>query len=314
MNITVYDGAETIGGNKIYVEEGGRGVFLDFGMNFARYGEYFAEFLSERSVRGIHDPLYLGLIPGLNIYRSDLIPSDVDVTQYPKLNVEAVLLSHAHLDHCGNVGYLHESIPLVASATTLAILKAMRDSGRPSAGGEVVYYSPKEFSDDSRVLKSPYGKSYRGRDFICTDNISNELRDFLYIKPGQESKNAKKLESGEICCIGDRELPFDVRAFEVDHSIYGATACILYGDTAIAYTGDIRLHGKKGDETRKFVKEAKNVPALITEGTRVSREEDINVSEKDVYQNCLKVVEDNKGLVIADFSPSGLLSKKLRET
>ncbi len=84
MNITVYDGAESIGGNKIYVEENGRGVFLDFGMNFARYGEYYAEFLSDRSTRGIHDPLYLGFIPKLNIYRSDLIPSDVDLSGYPQ--------------------------------------------------------------------------------------------------------------------------------------------------------------------------------------------------------------------------------------
>ncbi len=28
MNLTIYDGAETIGGNKINIEENGRGVFL----------------------------------------------------------------------------------------------------------------------------------------------------------------------------------------------------------------------------------------------------------------------------------------------
>jgi hypothetical protein len=31
------------------LEEEGRGLLLDFGMNFARYGEYFQEFLKERS-------------------------------------------------------------------------------------------------------------------------------------------------------------------------------------------------------------------------------------------------------------------------
>lgn len=220
MEITIYDGAETIGGNKIYVEENGRGVFLDFGMNFARYGEYFAEFLSERSTRGIHDPLYLNLIPELNIYRSDLIPSDVDLSGYPKLNVEAVLLSHAHLDHCGNAGYLHETIPLVASATTLAILKAMRDSGRSKVGSEIAYHSPRHPTEDSRVLNTSSSSKdpYVGRDAICVDRLNDEVRDFLCFKPGQESKNTKKLEPGEICCIGDRELPFDVKAFEVDHS------------------------------------------------------------------------------------------------
>jgi len=36
MIITIYDGADTIGGTKIHIEEN-NGLFLDFGMNFARY-------------------------------------------------------------------------------------------------------------------------------------------------------------------------------------------------------------------------------------------------------------------------------------
>ena len=134
MEIRIYDGATTIGGNKIYVEEGGKGLFLDFGMNFAKYGDYFQEFLRERATRGIHDLLHLDLIPKLNVYRTDLIPSDVDVTRFPKLNVEAVLLSHAHMDHCGNIGLLHERIPVIATPTTLAVLKAMRDTSHSLSG------------------------------------------------------------------------------------------------------------------------------------------------------------------------------------
>ena len=53
-SITVYDGTKTIGGNKIYVEENGKGVFLDFGYNFAKYREYFEEFLTDRPSRGIY--------------------------------------------------------------------------------------------------------------------------------------------------------------------------------------------------------------------------------------------------------------------
>jgi mRNA degradation ribonuclease J1/J2 len=34
-SLTVYDGAHCIGGNKIHLEENGRGILLDFGMNFA---------------------------------------------------------------------------------------------------------------------------------------------------------------------------------------------------------------------------------------------------------------------------------------
>ncbi|MEM3928557.1 MAG: ribonuclease J [Archaeoglobaceae archaeon] len=305
MKITIFDGADTIGGNKIYVEENDRGVFLDFGMNFARYSKYFEEFLRERSVRGIHDPLHLGLIPRLNIYRSDMIPSDVDLSSYPKLNVEAVLLSHAHLDHFGNIAYLHEGIPIVASPASLAILKAMRDSGKQTGGSEIPYYSPRKHCEDERVLMAIQSKKqpYLGRNLICTKKIEEDLNKFLCLRPGQES--GKKIDTGKICCLEEKDLSFEIRAFEVDHSVYGSLGYILCGNIAIAYTGDIRLHGKKGGETRKFVREARNAGVLIVEGTRAGRE-DYNVTEGEVFENCLKAVERAKGLVIADFSPRNI--------
>ena len=57
-SITVYDGVKTIGGNKIYVEENRKGVFLDFGMNFKKYHHFYQEFLKEGSSRGIYDLMY----------------------------------------------------------------------------------------------------------------------------------------------------------------------------------------------------------------------------------------------------------------
>ncbi|AIY89256.1 MBL fold metallo-hydrolase RNA specificity domain-containing protein [Geoglobus acetivorans] len=304
MRITVYDGAETIGGNKIYVEENGKGVFLDFGMNFAKYGKYFAEFLNERSVRGIHDLLYLNLIPRLNIYRSDLIPSDVNMSDYPKLSVEAVLLSHAHVDHCGNIALLDESIPIMASPMSMAMLKAMRDVSSSGIGSEVAYFNVREhMEDDRRILITDRSKPYKGRDLICTDRIPDELAEFMCYRPGQEGRNAKKLNPGNLCHVHDHGLSFDIDAYEVDHSIYGATAYILWGDSAIAYTGDIRMHGKYADKSREFVRGAKDASVLIIEGTRTGRDEDVNESEEIVFENCLKAVEESKGVVIADFSP-----------
>ncbi|MFW5935847.1 MAG: MBL fold metallo-hydrolase, partial [Candidatus Hadarchaeota archaeon] len=300
MKITVYDGAETIGGNKIYVEENGRGVFLDFGMNFARYGQYFAEFITERGVRGIHDLLYLDLIPKLNIYRRDVVPSDLDISSYPRLNVDAVLFSHAHIDHCGNAGLLDEKIPFIASPTTCAIVKAMRDVSATKLASEVAYYTVRD--EEDRVLKSAKGEPYKGRDFYMS-SVPDDLKDFMCSRPGQDGRNAKKLDPGCVDHYCECSTPFRIRAYEVDHSIYGATGYVLEGDSVVAYSGDLRLHGKYGYKTRHFVKNARDASVLIIEGTRTSREENYHDSEEIVLRKCLDAVEESDGLVTADFSP-----------
>ncbi|MBA7648653.1 hypothetical protein ES703_56441 [subsurface metagenome] len=123
--ITIYDGNDTIGGNKIYVEENGEGVFLDFGANLHNYDKFYKWPDQPRGIRGIYDFWQLNFIPHLNIYRHDLIPSDLDISKSPKLNVKAVLLSHVHMDHYGNIGFLDEKIPVVPSSTTLALLKGL---------------------------------------------------------------------------------------------------------------------------------------------------------------------------------------------
>ncbi len=120
--ITIYDGNNTIGGTKIYVEENKEGIFLDFGRNFHEYDKFFQPFIQPRANRGIHDLWHLNLIPHLNIYRKDLIPCDLDITTSPKLDIKAVLLSHVHMDHYGNIGLLDEKIPIVASPITLATI------------------------------------------------------------------------------------------------------------------------------------------------------------------------------------------------
>ena len=52
MQLTVYDGAETIGGNKILLEDNGVSLFFDFGINYHLRNQYFEEYLTPRSRRG----------------------------------------------------------------------------------------------------------------------------------------------------------------------------------------------------------------------------------------------------------------------
>jgi ribonuclease J len=307
VSLTVYDGANGIGGNKIYLEEKGNGVFLDFGKNFGRYGAFYEEFLKNRDTRGIHDLMYLDLVPKLNIYRPDLIPSDLSISQYPALNVAAVLLSHAHMDHCGNIGMLRKDIPIVASPESIVIMKGMQDTVNASVEGDTAYISPRQPADDLGLyLESIANSNYLGRDFYCTKEPSEELTTFMSRRPGQDAPRArKKLEPGQCSYYEDGGFPFEISAHPVDHSIFGATAYILRGDTTVAYTGDFRLHGKNGDSTRGFVKKAKDASVLITEGTRVSRNDPIQgetTTEQSVCEVCRDTVESASGLIIADFS------------
>lgn len=303
VSLTVYDGAMGIGGNKLYLEEGGKGVFLDFGKNFGKYGIFYEEFLKNRDTRGIHDLIYLDLLPKINIYRPDLIPADLSMSQYPALNISAVLLSHAHMDHCGNIGMLRENIPIVASPESIVIMKGMQDTGISSLETDTAYFSLRQPKDDLGYILSSAGMSYKGRDLCCTEEPSEALASFISCRPGHEGKNAKKLDPGNCCCYDKTSFPFEISVHPVDHSIFGATAYILRGETTVAYTGDFRLHGKNGDATREFVSKAKDASVLITEGTRAGPSEEEKTTERSVCDACRESVESSSGLVIADFSP-----------
>jgi ribonuclease J len=299
-SLTIYDGANGIGGNKIYLEERGQGIFLDFGKNFGKYGLFYEEFLKNRDTRGIHDLVYLGHLPKLNIYRPDLIPSDLSISQYPALNVTAVLLSHAHMDHAGNLGVLRKDIPIVASPESMAILKGMHDSSNTSLDTSTTYVALRKPDDAEGLYLAAADGNYLGKDFYCTEQPSDGLLSFLSSRPGQDApKTRKKLEPGQCEHYKELDLPFEVTAYPVDHSIFGAVAYILQGETTVAYTGDFRLHGKQGDKTRKFVQAAKDASVLIIEGTRAnSNPSEEKITEQSVCEMCRDSAKQAEGLII----------------
>jgi ribonuclease J len=210
------------------------------------------------------------------------------------------------MDHCGNVGALRADVPIVASPESIVIMKGMRDTASASIEGDTAYFSPRIPSDEAGLyLSSDRKADHQGRDFCCTERPSEALTTFLSRKPGQDGRNAKKLEPGSCCSFDEASFPFEISAHPVDHSIYGAVAYILRGDVAVAYTGDFRLHGKNEDSTREFVKAAKEASVLITEGTRAGRaapQDGESTSEQSVCDVCRGAVEGSSGLVIADFS------------
>ena len=298
MRIKIYDGAESIGGTKIYVEENNEGVFLDFGVNFEKMNLYFKHYISRRAVRGIYDAIVLDILPKIRIYRNDLIPHDLSISNFEKINLKGVLVSHAHLDHFGEIGNIRFDVPIGGSPLTLLLIKAMQDCNHSSLIGDAIYSPVRKSRDDPRILNAK-NRSVGVRHLLLTERPNEKIIQFLCTIPSP----TKKDEYEKNFKIGDmRTLPFEISAHPVDHSIYGACGYKLQGDTTIAYTGDIRLHGENGDNTEEFAKRARDASVLIIEGTRLSRKTHDYITEKDVKEKIRKEIDSAHGLVIVDFS------------
>lgn len=311
--ITVYGGAGgsdphtgEIGGNKILLETGRHTWFLDFGTSFARWGYFFDEYLKPREALGLKDHLRLGLLPPLEgIYRDDLALGAPELWQpyrqqplYRRVeHLDGVLLSHAHQDHSGAIGYLKPEIPVFTGLMTAVINKGMQDLGL----GEASYVAPKQRTPD-RTLKTVAG-SRIGRPVALCESDGTTRRALAALEPFFASHPGSRthLQPAPIS-----PAPLDalgLRFWRVDHSIPGSGAfAIRTGMGWIGYTGDLRRHGFSRARTERFARElgALKPALLIAEGTNLDPQPAIE--EPAVEQAALEAARAEPGLVIADFS------------
>lgn len=291
LKIEVLDGKNTIGGTKILIGDNDVSFFLDFGKNFKTYSLYFEEFLSPRTLTGIYDLWKLNLIPKINnIYREDIFPPYLN-EEKRFVNLIGIFLSHAHLDHSGFLSLIKEDIPVITSSITIKFLKAI-EIVNPELFTQFTSIKKRYWSDDFDEKISLTEKKKKKNE-NC--NESNEIeRKFLEIT---NEKCEDKLEKIKYI------------SFKTDHSIFGSLGFFIEIDgIGIAYTGDIRFHGKNSKYSYIFVNELKKLKptVLITEGTRIKSERE-NKKEEDVFKISLKVINDFKGkIVIADFGPRNI--------
>src|SRR4030043_1331124 len=92
-----------------------------------------------------------------------------------------------------------------------------------------------------------------------------------------------------------------VEPVHVDHSIPAAYGFIIRtGESTIAYTGDLRLHGPRRDLPEEFIMKAKDAEpdALVCEGTRMAlKEKRKNYSELQVGEMSDKIVSSTDKMV-----------------
>jgi len=125
-------------------------------------------------------------------------------------------------------------------------------------------------------------------------------------QPALPRKRQRVLRLGKRETIGD----FTVTALPVDHSIFGAVAFLLEaGGRRVLYSGDLRLHGRRPDMTRRLIEAVTAAPLdlLLIEGTHLSRSRNaLATTEYELEEQLLTLIDDSPSLVLALLSPQHL--------
>lgn len=331
MRIEVLDGFDEIGGNKIrVVNKRGDAFLLDFGLNFSKWGEFFEEFVNPRTGKIVHDLLKLKLIPRIDVYRRDLLEERFE----DGVRYRFLFLSHGHADHVGFVGLVREDIPFLATSETLAILLVASNVGKHDIKSHLVGKRRKKAGEEERK------NGIRGDLFVDAKERLRRSICTLGTKVSSSEKNILPLfggADGGWCEFGkwfeERKRDFEVKNLKdlwedevlvehVYHSVIGAAGIAVRVDGYwVAYTGDFRMGPENKEEEEYWLKvlgekrlelskrstrffdaiKDRRPLVLIVEGTRVTRGENTNVTEKDVYENSMKVFRNSKKLIIVDF-------------
>ncbi len=234
---------------------------------------------------GLLDVLELGLLPPLRgLYRPDLeFPDRMwerfrsraafrDLSDRP---IAGVLVTHAHLDHCGYVSFLRADMPVFATTATAFTIKAMQDTGGGSDfEREVAYYAPKALKDDHLSAEQRGARWQRPFALLDGDRLPSGALQFwnAVLKKETDRKTKeerffwKELEGLAAPGLAPRGIGgLPLRWFPVDHSVLGACAYAVETSAGwIGYTGDLRFHGARHSDTEAYVQALASLrPAVL---------------------------------------------------
>ncbi|MEM2118621.1 MAG: MBL fold metallo-hydrolase [Candidatus Bathyarchaeia archaeon] len=138
--LTFYGGVNEIGGNKILIKDGDTRVFFDFGMSFnAKKQFYSAPFLSPKTEKSLQE---LGILPKIEgIYEFDAKTPQID----------AIFISHAHLDHSAYISFINRKIPVYCGETTQTIMQATSQMRRTDLEFNIENLAFKSFRTGNKI-------------------------------------------------------------------------------------------------------------------------------------------------------------------
>ena len=241
-------------------------------MSFSQEGQFFSQFLAPRTSNSLNDMFELGILPKIDgLYRRDYA-KHMGFGGDEETEIDAVLLTHAHVDHCAYIPYLREDIPIYCSEESRLVMQNFDETG----------------SDQYLTLKERF-KVY--------ENTKGEMSRAQGGKVAVP-RRIETFQSGKSFNIDSVE----VEPLPVDHSIPGVHAFILHtADGSVGNTADLRFHGRRKDDTERFVQRCaeSDLDVLLCEGTRVNAAS--SVTEYEVESTVARIINDTKGLVICGY-------------
>jgi ribonuclease J len=120
----------------------------------------------------------------------------------------------------------------------------------------------------------------------------------------QYSINAKLFTMYESFKVGE----FTVKPYLIDHSAFDAAAFEIHaGDKTIIYSGDFRGHGRKSICLDTFIKHVtKQADILFTEGSMVSRNGELTITEDELENSIVNELKDKSGIALVQSSSQNI--------
>jgi ribonuclease J len=281
VKLSFYGGVHEIGGNKILLEDQQTNVLLDWGLSFAQMNDYYDEFLKARGFATVDEYIAFEMLPEIKgLYREDHL-KHADPNHPLKENgagkaADAVIISHAHMDHVGMIPYLRPDIKMLGSEATYGILSYLEQTIAAGVRDYCTWYP----SFRLLPMATGTGKKRAKRSDLEGEKVK---REYIVASKGTSHK------------LGDVEI----EAYPVDHSLPGANAYIIKTSKGnVAYTGDLRFHGYDKAATNEYVKalEGTDIKALLCEGTNA--DEGPGLTEQSLETELTQAIDKTKNLAL----------------
>ena len=143
IRLTIYGGAQEVGGNQILLEDFGYDVklFMDFGINIKSLSQYKRNVDNPSEIEDLTCEHLLppeNSLPFDNIYTThyilnkgqkyNQIVNDCKGKNDPDTQLDAIFISHAHRDHYYGLSFINRNIPIYTGDFTKRIILAYSES------------------------------------------------------------------------------------------------------------------------------------------------------------------------------------------